>query len=99
MLINCKLDFSIGLSSSALERRVLAHAQCALVIGLLILVLVVVLARKSRMVVNVAICTIHSFILRLLVEVRDHCEDPLDALLGFVLGHLLGLRDWTRMFF
>ena len=54
-----------------------------LVIGMLSLVLVVVLARKSRMVIHVAICTIHPFILRLLVEIRGHCEDPLDVLLRF----------------
>ena len=77
----------------------LTHAQCALVIGVLKLVLVVVLARESRMVIHVAVCTIHPFILRRLVEAWDHCEDPLSVLLGFLLGHLLGLLDWTRMFF
>ena len=63
------------------------------------LVLVVELSRESRVVIHVAMCTIHSFILGLLVESGNHCAEPLEVLLGFLLRHLLGLLDWTRMFF
>ena len=46
---------TIGLSSSALERRMISHAQCACVLGVLLLVLVVELARESRMIIHVTV--------------------------------------------
>ena len=50
----------------------LSHALRALVVGLLDLVLVVELARESRMVVHVTVGTIHSFVLGLLLVGGPH---------------------------
>ena len=103
MLITCKLDLSscpirtsnaaIRLSSSALERHMLASAQCAFggwcahsgacsSIGKK--------NSKSRMITHVAVCAIHLFILGDLISFL-----PFDIFLKFEnLNHRLG---WIEM--
>ena len=70
-----------ALSSSTLEGRTLGKAQCAPMLSMLIAVLVVVLARESRVTVHVAVWTLEPFILRLLSMKLEDSLDPLHVLL------------------
>ena len=79
ILIDCKLllsscpiwfgTSSIDLSSSTLERRMIGHAQGALVPGVLSQVLAEVLARESRRTIHIIVWIIDSFILRLFLSI------------------------------